>query len=295
MEFEGVYPAIITPLDKKNKFKEDIFRKIIEFNINSGAHGFWVSGGTGESVYVDHNEIKQVIKSSVDQSQNRAKIIAHVGSLTTYNSQLLAESAANSGAHAICAVPPFFYKPDIKTIIKHYKAISDAAGNLPFFVYNLPQSTGTEITPLMMKEIIDAIPNISGLKHSGPAFTDLKGFINLNISCFIGNANLMLPALTLGASGCIDGPLNAAPELWSNIWETFKKNKLEESMIAQEKAIKFSNIIRDFDMHASIKEIISQRLNIDCGNPIPPLPQLNENEKAKLISDVKKLNILDFN
>ncbi len=295
MEFEGVYPAIITPLDKKNKFKEDIFRKIVEFNINSGAHGFWVSGGTGESVYVDHNEIKQVIKSSVDQSQNRAKIIAHVGSLTTYNSQLLAESAANSGAHAICAVPPFFYKPDIKTIIKHYKAISDAAGNLPFFVYNLPQSTGTEITPLMMKEIIDAIPNISGLKHSGPAFTDLKGFINLNISCFIGNANLMLPALTLGASGCIDGPLNAAPELWSNIWETFKKNKLEESMIAQEKAIKFSNIIRDFDMHASIKEIISQRLNIDCGNPIPPLPQLNENEKAKLISDVKKLNILDFN
>ena len=174
MEFEGVYPAIITPLDKKNKFKEDIFRKIVEFNINSGAHGFWVSGGTGESVYVDHNEIKQVIKSSVDQSQNRAKIIAHVGSLTTYNSQLLAESAANSGAHAICAVPPFFYKPDIKTIIKHYKAISDAAGNLPFFVYNLPQSTGTEITPLMMKEIIDAIPNISGLKHSGPAFTDLK-------------------------------------------------------------------------------------------------------------------------
>ena len=295
MEFEGVYPAIITPLDKKNKFKEDIFRKIVEFNINSGAHGFWVSGGTGESVYVDHNEIKQVIKSSVDQSQNRAKIIAHVGSLTTYNSQLLAESAANSGAHAICSVPPFFYKPDIKTIIKHYKAISDAAGNLPFFVYNLPQSTGTEITPLMMKEIIDAIPNISGLKHSGPAFTDLKGFINLNISCFIGNANLMLPALTLGASGCIDGPLNAAPELWSNIWETFKKNKLEESMIAQEKAIKFSNIIRDFDMHASIKEIISQRLNIDCGNPIPPLPQLNENEKAKLISDVKKLNILDFN
>ena len=45
MEFEGVYPAIITPLDKKNKFKEDIFRKIVEFNINSGAHGFWVSGG----------------------------------------------------------------------------------------------------------------------------------------------------------------------------------------------------------------------------------------------------------
>ena len=27
MEFEGVYPAIITPLDNKNKFKEEGFRK----------------------------------------------------------------------------------------------------------------------------------------------------------------------------------------------------------------------------------------------------------------------------
>ena len=44
MEFEGVYPAIITPLDNENNFKEDEFRKIVEFNINSGAHGFWVSG-----------------------------------------------------------------------------------------------------------------------------------------------------------------------------------------------------------------------------------------------------------
>ena len=48
-------------------------------------------------------------------------------------------------------------------------------------------------------------------------------------------------------------------------------------------------------MHASIKEIISQRLNIDCGNPVLPLPQLNNDEKSKLITDVKKLNLIDFN
>ena len=81
------------------------------------------------------------------------------------------------------------------------------------------------ITKQIMKEIKNAIPNTAGLKHSGPAFTDLKGFVDLNISCFIGNANLMPPALTLGASGCIDGPLNAAPELWSDIWKTFKNNE----------------------------------------------------------------------
>ena len=292
MEFEGVYPAIITPLDKTNSFKEEEFRKVVEFNIQAGVHGFWVSGGTGESVYVKPEDIKKVIKSAVDQSNDRAKIIAHVGALTTKLSQDLAYSAADSGAHAICAVPPFFYGPSIETIINHYKAISDASGNLPFFVYNLPQSTGTEIIPETMRRINSEIPNVAGLKHSGPKFTDLRGFVKLGLSCFIGNAALMLPALTLGASGCIDGPLNAAPELWVKIWDLFNNKDFDQSIKSQEEATQFSNIIRDFGMHATIKEIISYRLDIDCGSPIPPLPNLSKNEKTKLITDIKKLNSL---
>ena len=292
MEFEGVYPAIITPLDKTNSFKEEEFRKVVEFNIQAGVHGFWVSGGTGESVYVKPEDIKKVIKSAIDQSNDRAKIIAHVGALTTKLSQDLAYSAADSGAHAICAVPPFFYGPSIETIINHYKAISDASGNLPFFVYNLPQSTGTEIIPETMGVINSEIPNVAGLKHSGPKFTDLRGFVKLGLSCFIGNAALMLPALTLGASGCIDGPLNAAPELWVKIWDLFNNKDFDQSIKAQEEATRFSNVIRDFGMHATIKEIISYRLDIDCGSPIPPLPNLSKNEKTKLITDIKKLNSL---
>ena len=292
MEFKGVYPAIITPLDKTNSFKEEEFRKVVEFNIQAGVHGFWVSGGTGESVYVKPEDIKKVIKSAVDQSNDRAKIIAHVGALTTKLSQDLAYSAADSGAHAICAVPPFFYGPSIETIINHYKAISDASGNLPFFVYNLPQSTGTEIIPETMRIINSEIPNVAGLKHSGPKFTDLRGFVKLGLSCFIGNAALMLPALTLGASGCIDGPLNAAPELWVKIWDLFNNKDFDQSIQAQEEATQFSNIIRDFGMHATIKEIISYRLDIDCGSPIPPLPNVSKNEKTKLITDIKKLNSL---
>ena len=35
MEFEGVYPAIITPLDETNKLKEEEFRKVVEFNIQA--------------------------------------------------------------------------------------------------------------------------------------------------------------------------------------------------------------------------------------------------------------------
>ena len=272
MEFEGVYPAIITPLDNENNFKEAEFRKVVEFNIQAGVHGFWVSGGTGESVYVKPEDIKEVIKSAVDQSNDRAKIIAHVGALTTKLSQDLAYSAADSGAHAICAVPPFFYGPSIETIVNHYKSISDASGNLPFFVYNLPQSTGTEIIPETMKIIKSEIPNVAGLKHSGPKFTDLRGFVKLGLSCFIGNAALMLPALTLGASGCVDGPPNMVPEYFVDIWRAYQANELKQAELAQDKA---SEIVQQIfacggGFHALAKVVLGQRLGIDCGNPRQP-------------------------
>ena len=55
-EFKGVYPALITPMDSDGKLNESALRKVIEFNINAGVHGFWVAGGTGESVLLDDAE-----------------------------------------------------------------------------------------------------------------------------------------------------------------------------------------------------------------------------------------------
>ena len=40
-EFRGIYPALITPMTREGDFNEDAFRRLLEFNIQSGAHGFW--------------------------------------------------------------------------------------------------------------------------------------------------------------------------------------------------------------------------------------------------------------
>ena len=45
-DFEGVYPALITPMGADGKLNEKAFRQVIEFNIKAGVHGFWVAGGT---------------------------------------------------------------------------------------------------------------------------------------------------------------------------------------------------------------------------------------------------------
>ena len=59
-KFQGVIPAIITPMTPEGKLNEAAFRQVIEFNIQAGVHGLWVAGGTGESVRLEDAEIRRL-------------------------------------------------------------------------------------------------------------------------------------------------------------------------------------------------------------------------------------------
>ena len=144
-EFRGVYPAHITPMTGDGGLDEAAFRQVMEFNIEAGVDGFWVAGGTGESVYLDDEENGRIARAAADQSDGRARIIMHVGAATTRRAARMAEQAASAGVDAICCVPPFFYQPGDQGVVDHFRVVA-AAADLPLFVYNLPQSTGVEIT-----------------------------------------------------------------------------------------------------------------------------------------------------
>ena len=240
-QFQGVYPAIITPMTSEGRFNEEAFRKVMEFNTEAGAHGFWVAGGAGESVLLDDEENNRIADIAADQAGGRAKNIMHVGAPTTARAARLAEHAAGAGVEAICCVPPFFYGTSDDGIVEHYRAVA-AAADLPLFVYNLPGCTGVEITSDLMAKIQERVPQLAGLKHSAPTLSHVREFADMGLSCLIGNCRLMLPALTIGATGCVDGPLNVAPEFWLEIWNAYQEGDLKRAEAAQARATEVSSL-----------------------------------------------------
>ena len=54
-------------------------------------------------------------------------------------------------------------------------------------MYNLPQSTGTEITPALMADIQKAVPQLQGVKHSAPTFGSTKSFVEMGLDVFAGD------------------------------------------------------------------------------------------------------------
>lgn len=289
-DFEGVLPAIITPMDSDGNLNEAAFRAVMEHNIQAGVHGFWTAGGTGESVLLSDEENMRIAEISADQNRGRVKNIMHVGAATTDRAVKLAEHAAKTGNEAVCCVPPFFYRQTDDAIVDHYRAVG-AAANLPLFVYNLPQSTGVEITPELMLKIQDKVPQLKGLKHSAMTFPNVRAFAKMGLDCLIGNSMLMLPALTIGATGCVDGPPNYAPELWVDIWRAYQAGDWDAAADAQDRASDATLLARQYGLHSTAKFILTERLGVDCGDPRPPGQPLTSAQKTAVLTAMQRIGI----
>ena len=292
-EFRGIYPALITPMTPDGDFNEDAFRQLMEYNISSGAHGFWVAGGAGESVLLEDEENTRIANVAAHQADGRARIIMHVGAVTTERAARMAENAAKAGVDAICAVPPFFYRPGPDEIAEHYRVVGAAAA-LPLFIYNLPGATGIEITLELAEKIREQVPQLAGLKHSAPAFANTRHFAKMGLSCLIGSAALLLPALTIGASGCVDGPLSLSPDVWVNIWTAYHSGDTKSAEAEQERAAELYTIFNRAGYIASMKALLSEKLGIDCGDPRPPQRPLTSEERAFVIRTAAKLGMMEI-
>lgn len=285
-DFEGVYPAIITPMTPAGDLNEEAFRTVYEGNILAGVHGFWIAGGTGESIYLTESENNRIAEIAADQNRGRVKNIMHVGAATTAQAARQAERAAKAGVEAICAVPPFFYGVDDDAIVEHYRVVGNAA-DLPLFAYNLPHATGVDIDPDLMAKIQDGVPQLRGLKHSSSQFHNVAAFTGMELDCFIGSSLLMAPALAFGAVGCIDGPLCIMPNLWVDIWNAHRAGDAESSLAAQDRASAFVALSRSVPFPAGFKTLAGARFGIECGDPRPPFPAASDEQKASLVAQAK--------
>jgi 4-hydroxy-tetrahydrodipicolinate synthase len=267
----------------------------MESNIQAGVHGFWVAGGTGESVYLTDEERIRLAELSADQARGRAKIILHAGALTTRSTVRIAKGAAAAGVDAIASIPPMFYRPNDEAIVEFYKAVG-AATDLPLFLYNLPGATGTELLPPLVERIAKEVPTLAGLKHSVLDLYKLRSFAQMDLSAFIGTCGMQLSALTLGAVGTVDGPPTAWPEPYVETYEAYVRGDFKRAQEAQERGNKFINIIWNGPFPnrfiGIFKAIMTERLGVDCGVPRPPLLAVPEERKAELLKLAADIGIL---
>jgi len=292
LEFKGVFPAPPTPTTEDGRIHEKGLRALLEDNIAHGVHGFWMAGTTGEGPILTDEQRDVVTRISAEVCKGRALSIMHVGAISTASAVKAAKTARQVGCDAVCCLPPFFFPSSERSRIDHYKAVADAAGDLPFFVYNLPQLTQVETVPALMEKFVRAIPTLKGLKHSAPNFSDIRVFADMGLTCFSGNGAFPLPALTMGAVGTIDAPLSLAPWHYVALYNAWKSGDSARAQQLQDQIRQFIDLVWMFGAPPDVcKVVLSARLGVDCGRSIPPVNRLTEDERREVMRVAESLGV----
>src|SRR5690606_34036791 len=113
-------------------------------------------------------------------------------------------------------------------------AVADASP-VPVLLYNFPARTGIVLDPDLVAELAQH-PNIAGMKDSSrdlAMFAEYAAAVPDDFALLIGNASLLLPALTLGARGGILALANVAPWECHELYDLVRQNRLEAADVLQ--------------------------------------------------------------
>ena len=226
--FSGSIVAIVTPFTPNGDIDNKALGNIIEKHIAAGTSAIVPCGTTGEAPVLTTEEHRFVIGRCVDISAGRIPVIAGIGSNSTRQSVEMTSHAKRCKCDAVMAVTPYYNKPTQSGCIAHFTAIADVG--LPLVLYNHPGRTGTKLTTDTIVKLAKH-KNIVAIKEATADVSTAMDIIhNSNITVLCGDDNLVIPFMSVGASGIISVVANIIPEVWATMVHDYKNGKTDKAL-----------------------------------------------------------------
>ncbi len=292
-KIEGIITALLTPLTKDEQIKEDAFRKLIDFQIENGVHGFFPLGTAGEGMKLGIEKRKKAAEIVVDQTDGRVPIILHVGTQDTAMTIELARHAKHLGVDAIGAVGPFFYKPDTQGLIQHYKRIGEAV-DLPVFIYNNVDRQGYNISTENFRRIVEEVPRVAGLKDTSYNIEQMQDYVykfGKDYTIIGAGDSIIFPILAVGAVGHISMISNVFPKLAIQIYESTKKGDYKRARELQFKLNDLRDAFKKGPYITPYKEALKLLYGMDMGTVSSPLRAMTLEEIKILKESLNKISV----
>ena len=232
LNVEGIIPALVTPMNEDETISPEGLKTVIDHVIDGGVHGLFILGSQGESYALSLEEKKQVITESIAASSGRVPVYVGTGMITTAQSIQITKAAKDLGAAAVSVLTPYFITPSREELIDHYKAIAEAAGDMPVLLYNNPNRTAVNIDVETVAALAE-LPNVVGMKDSSADLIQTMKYINatrgMGFSVLVGNDASIFATLLSGGKGAVAATANVAPAIIVGIYNAIKAGNLDEA------------------------------------------------------------------
>lgn len=214
-KFKGVFPAFYACYDDQGEVSEDRIRDLGTYLYEKGVKGLYIGGSSGECIYQNLDERKATLKYAAQHLKGKLTLIAHVGAPSTRDSVTLAKYAEELGYDALSAIPPIYYNLPDDAVYQYWTAIIDST-ELPFFIYNIPQTTGYNLSINLLEKLLKN-KKVIGVKNSSMPVMDIERFKAVggdDIIVFNGPDEQYVSGRLIGADSGIGGTYAAMPELF---------------------------------------------------------------------------------
>ena len=284
----GVYSALFTPYDRDGRVNVAMIERLVEFHLDAGLAGFYLTGSTGECFLLSEDERKLVVESVIRFNRGRGKVIVHVGHISTDVAVELATHAEKHGADATSALGPIYFGTTFEGAYRHFSHIAGATG-LPFFIYSIHR----ELDPESDRRFFD-IPNVVGMKYTGSDYflmQQLMRLIDKPHIFFNGCDQLFLGALHFGVSGAIGTTQNIAPAHFVRIQQLFREGRTDEARRVQEEVNRVIFLMLS-ETDRSYMKAVMRYIGYDCGSCRLPNKQLTGQDYADFAAKLDELGVL---
>lgn len=229
----GIFAALWLPTDKDGNLLRDELARHLRFLKFHGVHGVLALGSTGEFPQFDVEQRKRVL-ATVAELADPLTVIANISDIRPKAVAELGKFARELGLPAVAIMTPGFFPSSQDDILAHFLHAAEAS-SLPTFLYNFPELTGTRINLETIAAFADRAP-MAGIKQSGREFDYHRDLIALgkekDFVVFSGADTRLPEVFALGATGCIGGLVNMAPDLMVHLYRVGREGAVGATGLA---------------------------------------------------------------
>ncbi|UTG64964.1 dihydrodipicolinate synthase family protein [Elizabethkingia anophelis] len=285
LNWEGIYPAVLTPFTKDGEIDFDMFAKNTEAQIKAGVHGIILAGTLGEASTLETEEKFELLKFAKAITDGRIPVILNLSENTTRSAVNYAKKAKELGADGLMLLPPMRYKADNREVVEYFKAVASAT-DLPILIYNNPVDYGIHVTLDMFDELIN-YPTIQAVKESTRDLANVTRMINRfgkRIKILGGVDTICLETLMLGADGLVAGLVDAFPNETMAMYNYVKAREYDKAVAVY----RWFMPLLELDIHPKLIQYIKLAASAEgIGNPYVRAPRLELNgEEADRINKI---------
>ena len=293
--FTGLVAPVFTPMHEDGSVALETIERQAEALVADGLSGAFPCGGTGESLSLTVAEREAVLERWCDVLDGALPVIAHVGHLSLPDARELAAHAQKTGADAIAAVPPCYFKPrSVDDLVSWCAAVADAAPETPFYYYHVPGSSGVQFPMIeLLQAARDRMPTLAGMKFSSTDLMDLQlcaAFEGGQLNLLYGHEEMLLSGLVAGAQGSVSTSYNYAAPLHLRIYDAFQAGDLRTAQREQTRAAWLVYTLKGLGV--SWKAVM-KLIGIDCGQPRLPQRPYGHDDLERLEAALDEIGFFD--